>query len=113
MRRPLTERQLLDLLENWDTLAASLQRENLILRAERDEARRALAEVTQAGSMRHIGQRPRRSRPRIVADTEVAQLGHLTIREAATILGVSVGTIGNARRRLAAAAAAGVSSFGV
>jgi hypothetical protein len=115
--------RLVGLLEEWEALVRNLQQENVVLRAERDEARRALATLAgsavaeqavdnrqAAGSspappttpaaaptLQPRGRRGRRGRVRNLTDADLDRVKALSVREAADVLDCAINTLQRAR----------------
>lgn len=89
---------LRDVTEALDRLVAELQAENTVLRAERDEARRALKDALIAFARPVV---PAAAKPdqRLVTSRALLRVDGLSCRKAALVLGVSAKTIANARNR--------------
>lgn len=98
----MTTEQLIDLLESWDALVRNLQKANLVLRAERDEARRAHAELARPPASKPTlpGTRGSYGRKAVLVPAQLQDVAHMTAREAAAALGVSHNTVARYRRAI-------------
>src|SRR5688572_10991994 len=91
--------KLREMFDMAEALVAELQHENVVLRAERDEARQALDKVlTRIGGEPEVT-RGRVGAPLVLGHAEVASVNHLSVRDAAAALGVSKNTVQRARQR--------------
>ena len=88
-----------ELLEHWETLVETLSRDNLVLRAERDEARRVLSEMLDKAQIPTEASRFKSGHPRQLTDEMLAKVAHLSNVEASRVLHCHSSSVSRARNR--------------